>query len=306
MAWLNHNATIRISIKSLPGISCNVSTEHFCSSHANQTSCIASCGVGSREGSCKFRVPDDPFAMLSNREESQFEENYPTCTPDLDYCPDNVCDPLEDMGHWKKIQICPQDCVYHDEIIGIHQSDHPEARGLHMSGAGTCTCRPTGQCDCTSKLGIKVEHRKNKTRTKTKTSTTTEPVVLFNGTDGASSPAAVRDGSSYYQTGLINGPNAPMYLLAIVVIPMILAVLLVSYCFSRKTSLKKKLADGNSIAMRMVSNETEVFNVDLPLHSRINDINFKIDVSRSRTYRVRPYMAVFISYNFYQHYRVCC
>lgn len=218
--------------------------------------------------------------MFGKPEESTFDENYPTCTPDLDNCPDNVCDPLEDMGHKNKIQICPQDCVYPDQIIGVFERLHTMARGIHMSGAGTCTCRLTGQCDCFSRLGIKKEHRKNNTKTKmAKTSTTTEPVVLFNGTVGASSPAAVRDGGNYYQNGLINGPNAPMFLLAIVVIPMIVAVLLVSYCFSRKTGLKKKLADGNNIPMHMVSNETEVFNVDLPLNSRINDINFKIDVS---------------------------
>lgn len=280
VAWLNHNATISISIKRSVGISCNVSSEDFCSGHPNQTSCINSCGVGSREGTCKFRISDpaSAFSMFGKPEESTFDENYPTCTPDLDNCPDNVCDPLEDMGHKNKIQICPQDCVYPDQIIGVFERLHTMARGIHMSGAGTCTCRLTGQCDCFSRLGIKKEHRKNNTKTKmAKTSTTTEPVVLFNGTVGASSPAAVRDGGNYYQNGLINGPNAPMFLLAIVVIPMIVAVLLVSYCFSRKTGLKKKLADGNNIPMHMVSNETEVFNVDLPLNSRINDINFKID-----------------------------
>nr|XP_029710535.1 proto-oncogene tyrosine-protein kinase receptor Ret isoform X1 [Aedes albopictus] len=281
VAWLNHNATIQISIKISSGISCNVTSEDFCSAHPNQTSCINSCGVGSREGTCKFRISDPASAfggLFSKPEESTFDENYPTCSPDLDYCPDNVCDPLEDMGHKRKIQICPQDCVYPDEIIGVFERLHTTARGIHMSGAGTCTCRRTGQCDCVSRLGIKKEHRKNNTKTRTgKTSTTTEPVVLFNGTNGASSPAAVRDGGNYYQNGLINGPNAPMFLLAIVVIPMIVAVLLVSYCFSRKTGLKKKLADGNNIPMHMVSNETEVFNVDLPLNSRINDINFKID-----------------------------
>ncbi|XP_062545954.1 uncharacterized protein LOC134212267 [Armigeres subalbatus] len=280
VGWLDHNATIGISIKHSVGVSCNVSSEDFCSRHPNQTSCVNSCGVGSLMGNCMFRIPDpaSAFSMFAKQEESTFDENYPTCTPDLSYCPDNVCDPLEDMAHRKKIQICPQDCVYPDEIIGVFERLHTSARGIHMSGAGACTCRSTGQCDCFSRLGIKKEHRKNNTKTRaTKTSTTTEPVVLYNGTDGASSPAAVRDGGNYYQNGLINGPNAPMFLLAIVVIPMIVAVLLVSYCFSRKTGLKEKLTDGNNIPMRMVSNETEVFNVDLPLNSRINDINFKID-----------------------------
>lgn len=276
VAWLNQTATIRINLKSVPGLNCNASTDEFCSIHPNQSSCISSCGIGSIEGTCKFRVPDsmDPFAALTGTNH-KWEENYPTCSPDLSYCPDNVCDPLEEMGYREKIQICPQDCVLASEVLGIHHADDTKTRGIHMSGS-LCTCRATGQCDCSAALRIKPEHRKIKTKSTTSTSTTTEAMPAINGSAGASSPAAVRDGS-YYQSGLINGPNAPMYLLAIVIIPMIVAVLLVSYCFTRKISLKKKLVDGNSIALNLVSNETEVFNVDLPLNSRMNDINFKID-----------------------------
>ncbi|XP_058819026.1 uncharacterized protein LOC131681941 [Topomyia yanbarensis] len=270
VAWLNHNATIRVKLQSLPGASCNALTDQFCSIHPNQTSCTSSCGIGSIEGSCKYRMPEgtNPFAAFGGNE---FEENYPTCTPDLTYCPDNVCDPLEEMAYREKIQICPQDCVLPNDIIGLHNHFDPNRpKGIHMS-ASSCTCRATGQCDCTLALNIKPEHRKNKTKT-----TTTSTGLLQNQTAGASSPAAVRDGN-YYQTGLINGPNAPVYLLAIVLVPMIVAVMIISYCFTHKVNLKKKLADGNNIPMHMVSNETEMFNMDLPLNSQINEINFKID-----------------------------
>lgn len=219
----------------------------------------------------------DPFA-LAGLGSNPFEENYPTCSPDLGYCPDNVCDPLEEMGYRENIQICPQDCVLTNDVIGLHHVDHSKSRGIHMS-ASPCTCRATGQCDCTVALKIKPEHRKIKTKATTSTSTTTEAIPYRNGTTGASSPAAVRDGKYPRHAGLINGPYAHYYLLSIVIGPMLAAVLLVSCCFRRKNNLKKKLTNGNSIPMNLVSNDTEVLNVDLPLNSRINDISFKIDVS---------------------------
>lgn len=275
VGWLNHNATIKVHLESNPGSSCNASVEEFCSLHSSKKSCEASCGIGSAEGSCYFRSTD---ASLLFADPSSFRETYPTCSPDLDFCPDNYCDPLEDMAYRENVQICPQDCVLPGNIFGVHESDKSRRRGLHMS-TSTCTCRVTGQCDCVASLNIKPEHMKPRTKPPKTTSTTTEPVPMASGsnvTAGASVPAAVRDGT-YYHTGLITGPHAPIYLLAIVIVPMIVAILLVSYCFTRKVSLKKKLVDADNIPMHLVSNDTEVFNVDLPVHSRMNDINFKID-----------------------------
>ncbi|XP_055597573.1 uncharacterized protein LOC129747397 [Uranotaenia lowii] len=290
VGWMNRNATIRITLKAntqWPGNLCNASTENFCSIHPNQTSCVSSCGIGSVDGSCKFRLSD---AMLnlggplqaSRDQESPFEHSYPTCTPDLNYCPDNFCDPLEQMAYQEKIQICPQDCVPWNEIIGVHHIDKSKPIGIHMS-ATICTCRATGQCDCNDGVGVRNEDRRVKTKSTTQSSSTTTTEIPTtaskgNSTGGASSPEAVRDGFGgfHHATGLIKGPNAPIYLLAIVVIPMVIAILLVVICFSRRIGLKKKI-DKNSIPLQNVSNETEVFNVELPLNSRINDINFKID-----------------------------
>ncbi|XP_058446253.1 uncharacterized protein LOC131427255 isoform X2 [Malaya genurostris] len=275
VTWRNHSATIHIEIQSIPGASCNASTDHFCSIHSDRSSCTSGCGIGSQEGNCQYRTPEEltgnPFA-----EANQFREDYATCSPDLQYCPDNVCDPLEEMAYRDSFQICPQDCAPTKEILGLHHSEPSKSRGIHMS-ASPCTCRATGKCDCTQSFGIKKEYRKPKTKpTSAVATTTTATESLLNRTAGASSPAAARDGS-YYHTGIMNGPNAPFYLLAIVFIPMIVAIMIVLYCFTHKVKLKKKLADGNNISMRMVSNETEVFNMDLSLNSRMNDINFKID-----------------------------
>lgn len=279
VGWLNHNATIKVHLESNPGSPCNASVEEFCSLHSSKKSCESSCGIGSVEGNCHFRSTD---ASMLFADPSFFRETYPTCSPDLDFCPDNYCDPLEEMAYRENVQICPQDCVLPENIFGVHEIDKSRRRGLHMA-TSACTCRVTGQCDCVAALNIKPEHMKQRTKPpKTTSTTTTEPIPLATGsnvTAGASVPAAVRDGT-YYHTGLITGPHAPIYLLAIVIVPMIVAVLLVSYCFTRKVSLKKKLVDADNIPMNLVSNDTEVFNVDMSLHSRMNDINFKIDVSK--------------------------
>ncbi|XP_055546122.1 uncharacterized protein LOC129730641 [Wyeomyia smithii] len=271
VAWLNHTATIRIVLQHNTNNSCDALTDDFCSIHSKPGACNSSCGIGSREGSCHFRNQ----APLSDGA-SKFVEDYPTCSPDLTFCPDNVCDPLEDMAFKLKYQICPQDCTPSNEVIGLHHIDSSRSRGIHMSST-PCTCRSSGQCECTLAIGIKPEHRKVRTKTTPTTTTSTELPTLVSNQTGESLPAAVRDGNTFYQTGLINGPHAPIYLLAIVLVPMIVAVLIVSYCFTRKVNLKKKLAEENSIPMHMVSNDTEVFNMDLPLNSRMNEINFKID-----------------------------
>uniref|UniRef100_A0A182K8Z2 RET cysteine rich domain-containing protein n=1 Tax=Anopheles christyi TaxID=43041 RepID=A0A182K8Z2_9DIPT len=325
IAWKNYTAKIMVRLRKNPdevhcaavGPVATDSAEDFCAVHPNRTSCEGACGLGSLKGPCEYRTTKLQFGMWT--------EDYPTCSSGLDRCPDGLCDPLEEMGHREKIHICPQDCVFNKDIVGLHHSDKP--RGI-QTASGHCSCRASGHCSCIDTLRIQPSNKRNKAITSTSSSSTTttttttvmpsiiasvsvSDVELFpvgdkNGTDGGKAPesegtrrdphdrsddappAAVRDGGSFYEPGLISGPNASIYLIAIVLIPMVVAVMIVLYCFSRKLSVKSKLLDGsvgngtvggmNSISMNLVSNDTEIFNVELPLTSRINEINFKIDV----------------------------
>uniref|UniRef100_A0A182P8A1 RET cysteine rich domain-containing protein n=1 Tax=Anopheles epiroticus TaxID=199890 RepID=A0A182P8A1_9DIPT len=322
VAWKNSTVSILVRLRMNPDVvHCApvpvdddgaAITEDFCAAHSNRSSCEGACGLGSLRGPCEYRPKTDMFMMWT--------EQYPTCSSGLSHCPDGVCDPLEEMGHREKIHICPQDCVFKQDILGLHHSDKP--RGIHTA-SGHCSCRASGHCSCIETLRVPSSSKRNRTTTSSSTSTTTTtttpssivagvsgsevevfPIGGKNGSEGKlpesegtrrdpndrsqdAPPAAVRDGS-FYEPGLIKGPHASLYLIAIVLIPMVVAVMIVLYCFSRKLSVKNKLLNGsgtngtgggmNSISMNLVSNDTEIFNVELPLTTRINEINFKIDV----------------------------
>ncbi|XP_050078949.1 uncharacterized protein LOC126565782 [Anopheles maculipalpis] len=323
VAWKNYSVSILVRMRKNPTVHCApVPIEHaaedFCAAHPNRTSCVSACGLGSLMGPCEYRAPGGGgSSMFDEPKPIAWTEDYPTCSSGLSHCPDGICDPLEEMGHREKIHICPQDCVFKQDIFGVHHSDKP--RGI-QTASGHCSCRASGHCTCIDTLRIPSSFKRNKTITTTSSSTSTTtttptsiagvsgsdvemiPINGKNHSEGAGGlsenggtrreaedapPAAVRDGS-FYEPGLIKGPHASIYLIAIVLIPMVVAIMIVLYCFSRKLTVKNKLLDGsggangtgggmNSISMNLVSNDTEIFNVELPLASRLNEFNFKID-----------------------------
>uniref|UniRef100_A0A182VUC7 Protein kinase domain-containing protein n=1 Tax=Anopheles minimus TaxID=112268 RepID=A0A182VUC7_9DIPT len=320
VAWKNYSVNILVRLRKNPNVHCSpVPIEHvaedFCAAHPNRTTCESACGLGSLMGPCEYRAPGT--SVFDEPKPVAWTEDYPTCSSGLSHCPDGICDPLEEMGHREKIHICPQDCVFKQDIFGVHHSDKP--RGI-QTASGHCSCRASGHCSCIDTLRIPSSYKRNKTITTTSSSTsttTTTPanlvgvsgsdveLVLTSGKNHSEGkiasggtlrepsdrtedapPAAVRDGT-FYDPGLIKGPHASLYLIAIVLIPMVVAVMIVLYCFSRKLTVKNKLLNGSgangttggmtSISMNLVSNDTEIFNVELPLTTRLNEFNFKID-----------------------------
>uniref|UniRef100_A0A4Y0BQ49 Protein kinase domain-containing protein n=1 Tax=Anopheles funestus TaxID=62324 RepID=A0A4Y0BQ49_ANOFN len=323
VAWKNYTVSVLVRLRKNPNVHCSPApiehaAEDFCAAHPNRTSCESACGLGSLMGPCEYRAPGT--SVFDEPKPVAWTEDYPTCSSGLSHCPDGICDPLEEMGHREKIHICPQDCVFKQDIFGVHHSDKP--RGI-QTASGHCSCRASGHCSCIDTLRIPSSYKRNKTITTTSSSTSTTTTTPANiagvsGSDvelvpifgknhsegkligggtrrdpsdrtGDAPPAAVRDGN-FYESGFIKGPHASIYLIAIVLIPMIVAVMIVLYCFSRKLTVKNKLLNGsggngtsggmNSISMNLVSNDTEIFNVELPLTSRLNEFNFKIDVIR--------------------------
>lgn len=72
---------------------------------------------------------------------TQMSENYSTCSPNLSYCPDNVCDELErSVPH-----MCPQDCTVESDVLLAHMNS--DGRGI-KEGLNTCICNDLMQCTC--------------------------------------------------------------------------------------------------------------------------------------------------------------
>lgn len=101
-----------------------------CSFSENKKQCLKSCATGTGGKHCQWRGVNSPT----------FSTNYATCVPEIDYCPDNLCDPLEllDENH------CPQDCAF--VVHGPH-TPNKNSRGI-FSASGSCHCILSGQCNC--------------------------------------------------------------------------------------------------------------------------------------------------------------
>ncbi|XP_005735104.1 proto-oncogene tyrosine-protein kinase receptor Ret [Pundamilia nyererei] len=101
-----------------------------CAENRQRTDCESTQGLGATTGRCQWRQGT----------EKGITENYSTCSPDLQTCPDSVCDAVES----KDPSICPQDCTK-EPVIGGHE------RGLSGNGIkacyGTCYCF-TERCFC--------------------------------------------------------------------------------------------------------------------------------------------------------------
>ncbi|XP_074532014.1 proto-oncogene tyrosine-protein kinase receptor Ret [Halichoeres trimaculatus] len=100
-----------------------------CAQSKNRGECDSVWGLGATTGRCQWRQGND----------KGISENYSTCSPDLQTCPDGFCDAVES----KDSSICPQDCTK-GAVIGGHE------RGLRngiQAGYGTCYCFPEN-CFC--------------------------------------------------------------------------------------------------------------------------------------------------------------
>lgn len=75
---------------------------------------------------------------------SYLTSNYATCSPDFKYCPDQFCDPLEDLAQRAHMYLCPQDCTH--RVVG---SASRSVSGIGIpSAARSCICDSVGACSC--------------------------------------------------------------------------------------------------------------------------------------------------------------
>lgn len=69
---------------------------------------------------------------------------YGTCSHDFQTCPDNFCDPLEDLAQREKNYLCPQDCT--DRAVGSASTSLYQM-GIR-SASRNCICDSVGTCSC--------------------------------------------------------------------------------------------------------------------------------------------------------------
>ncbi|XP_017043910.2 proto-oncogene tyrosine-protein kinase receptor Ret [Drosophila ficusphila] len=108
------------------------SRSQTCAQVKLQTQCNRFCGLATGGGSCEWRGSNS--AMFSTK--------YGSCVPEAHYCPDHVCDPLEELNP----MACPQDCIPANRIMGPHSSNENK-KGIY-SASGTCICEDNGKCSC--------------------------------------------------------------------------------------------------------------------------------------------------------------
>ncbi|XP_066991622.2 proto-oncogene tyrosine-protein kinase receptor Ret [Anabrus simplex] len=150
--WQRVNVTVVVEEGTAPVCQHDkVTKAASCSIRGDKTHCMNLCGIGTGKGNftshglrgnisdttetggCAWREPKEYRSDVLTKQ-------YSTCTPDLETCPDDACDPLEDLFP----ALCPQDCIQNDKAFGMPTS---KGRGL-SKGHGVCTCdRITCSCD---------------------------------------------------------------------------------------------------------------------------------------------------------------
>lgn len=138
VSWTEHRQQIKVFLKPKTTQCSNLTAnpiEDFCARHDNQESCQSSCGIGSGNGRCTWRQHEG-FELIS--------KVYSTCVPDLNFCANQECDPLESLASSFSFNICPQDCSRH--VLGNLNTNAVGILG--SSKSNVCTCDEFEDCVC--------------------------------------------------------------------------------------------------------------------------------------------------------------
>ncbi|XP_054743342.1 proto-oncogene tyrosine-protein kinase receptor Ret, partial [Anastrepha obliqua] len=253
-----NNATCEQKIKS---------RSQTCAQIKYQKQCTKFCGLGTNGGGCKWRGSNAGF----------FGRNYASCVSDDTHCPDNICDPLEELN----IFICPQDCVAAAKIMGPHTSNNNK-RGVY-SASGTCTCEDNGKCLC-APLDDEEPRPKRKRKNETKP-TDANKLAKFGGLEAAlpthnnlNNEMIERDAMSIHVAGFTCGKSC---ILLAITCPLVLIVLIICLLASQR-NLKRRTRGKEALSQKPSLNGVcDARNGDVPL-MQIESGSVKFDTDDSK------------------------
>ncbi|XP_060650051.1 proto-oncogene tyrosine-protein kinase receptor Ret isoform X1 [Drosophila nasuta] len=224
--------------------SCEVrlkSRSQTCAQVKYRKQCGNFCGVATNGGPCMWRGSSS----------AMFGRNYGSCVPDARYCPDQVCDALEELNPFA----CPQDCTRSDYIMGPHTSN---GRGI-LSGSGTCICEDNGKCSC-GPLPDEDEMKPKRQR-KRKNETETESFSAM--------PAQEQDQSALTEGVLhVAGMECNRYCILVVIsCPLLFVLLLLCLLLSQRKLWQRRLGKQSATpaSKQVLPHSLDALGGDLPL-----------------------------------------
>lgn len=213
-------------------------------------------------GACEFRGTNAGFGI-----------NYASCVPNATYCPDNICDPLEELDMFA----CPQDCVASSKIYGPH-SANDNKRGI-LSASGTCTCEDNGKCSCAPIDDDEPRPRRKGKKEKHESVAKLEQVKhMEHHLENATVIDHIVEAEDQHinVAGMVCGTSC---MIIVITCPLVFIVLIVCLIVSRRNLLRKSKRKDQALAIQKTLNgdiagDCDTRNGDLPLMSLENGFKF--------------------------------
>lgn len=240
------------------------SRSQTCAQIKYPSQCGKFCGFATDGGPCKWRGSSTGF----------FSRNYKSCVPNPDFCPDNICDPLEE----RNIAVCPQDCTPNNRIMGPH-STNENHRGI-LSASGTCTCEDNGKCSCAP-----LDDEEPKPKRKRKNETKSENADKLEGTINSYNlnMDKTENGSIEEMLTLAGWECDSTCIIIAIACPMIFILLIICLIFTRRNFNKGNFGKENATNTKKSHlSELDIRNGDLPLMELENGFKFDSSITESK------------------------
>ncbi|KAF5305887.1 hypothetical protein FQA39_LY09126 [Lamprigera yunnana] len=254
--WLNNKIKqtdeIIVKITNEPNHTCNekgpsIRDWTFCSYYKNKKDCNKSCGLstGGLPGVQRRKIINNPERCMWRGDQNPGNVTtnlYSTCTPDIESCPDGICDSLEELHYL----ICPQDCA---ENIGFPMHMNKKTgRGFDV-GAGVCSCERSGDCLCEYP-----DKKKSKGKITTTTTTTlksnvntTTAVSTSNTTEDVTVPIVLQSNVGHHVGGELSKCGTKCVLVitgsAIILVLIIGGMLFCFRAYRRHKNVREKFSN---------------------------------------------------------------
>ena len=262
VGWRDKVQEIKIVLKAAttecPDTDVHSNISH-CSHYQFKEDCESACGIGSKNGRCKWRPHSGQ--LISNI--------FNTCTPDIETCSNRNCDSLEKLS----FKICPQDCA--KTVLGI-----PNNQAIGIGGAANsrvCYCDGEhNQCFCDKPRRITTTQKPTTVTIELSTlndeSTTDNLMTTDTAITGLLAVAQSAGGKECGTGCLFLMLGCPLLLVTIII-----GLILMRRSYVKKVK-KRKMLEG-SVAYGRGSNDTEIINFEMPfiMHDALQQKSFDFD-----------------------------